>query len=135
MKMFSKRLSMDSFTNLVSEGTIINGNVSFIGIIKIQGTVTGDIFAMAGDMKDCIIIDKTGSVTSDKIQSTDAIISGNVSSQVIWVEDTLRVLSGARITHADIYYRNLEIEPGAIIHESNLIHLDHVSSKQCEQCD
>lgn len=130
--MFNRKLTSDSFSNLIAEGSTIDGKVQFTGIIKIQGTVNGDIICNVpqGDkakLDDCIIVDKSGVVTSDSMTSSNMIISGKVTSKKIWAENTLRILKTANIRGALIYYRTLEMEPGAMLHECQLKHLDHSS--------
>lgn len=130
MKLFSKRLNMDSFSNLIAEGTSVAGTMNFSGTMKVQGTIKGDVLSGASfenKNNDCLIVDKMGEVTSDSVKTGDAIIAGKLSCKELWVEDTLRVLSTAQITGANIYYRTLEIEPGALITGCTLNHLDHVS--------
>lgn len=129
-KLLNKKLNMDSFTNLIAEGTSIDGKVSFSGTMKIQGEVMGDVISGAsfeGKNNDCLIVDTTGSVLSSNVKTGSAIIAGKVACKELWVEDTLRVLAGAQITGAKLYYRTLEIEPGALITGCEMNHLDHVS--------
>lgn len=127
--MFNRKLTSDSFTNLIAEGTVIDGNVTFAGVMKIQGVVNGNISSNVVEKKsvDCITIDMSGKVTSDAMTSTNMIIAGTVVSKKIWAEDTLRILKTAKINGAVIYYRTLEMEPGAVLHECQLKHLDHSS--------
>lgn len=119
-KMFKRKLSSDVFTNLIAAGTVISGTVEFTGVIKIEGTVNGDLIqGVVQDNKnltDCIILESTGKITSSTIKAHDMILSGEIVTKTVHAEDTLRILSSAKISDATIYYRNLEIEPGAIIH-------------------
>lgn len=134
MKLFSKRLRSDSFSNLIAAGTTIEGDISFTGTIKIQGKVCGDALSgsagILGDFEDCIIIDVGGEVTSNKIKVSNAIIAGRATSNVIWAEDTLRIASTAEVIGAELFFRNLEIEPGALVNGCKLFHLDHCSASE-----
>jgi cytoskeletal protein CcmA (bactofilin family) len=131
--MFNKKLSMDSFSNLIAEGTTVNGIVQFAGALKIQGKVVGESISSISDLelkkpaRDCIIVDVIGIVQSEDMRANDFIIAGTVTSKRIWAEDTVRILKSATITGALIYYRTLEIEPGATIHNCQLKHLDKSS--------
>lgn len=132
MKLFNKRLNMDSFTNLIAVGTSIAGTMNFSGTIKVQGTIKGDVLSGASfenKNNDCLILDQMGEITSESVKTGDAIIAGKLSCKELWVEDTLRVLSSAQITGASIYYRTLEIEPGALITGCQLNHIDHTSKE------
>jgi len=126
--LFKRKLSSDVFTNLIANGTRISGTVEFTGVIKVEGTIEGDVIQgvqEAGKVsKDCIILESTGKITSETIKAFDMILGGEVNTKTIWVEDTLRVLASAKISNATIYHRNLEIEPGASIHNCVMKNLD-----------
>ena len=134
--MFKKKNALNEFTNLVAQGTTVSGTVSFTGTIKIQGNVEGDLITMtdANDLKkqDRIIVDDGGSVTSSEIRAYDIVIAGNVSSNKIYAEETVAVLSTAIIKNATIYYRTLEIESGAVLNNCELHHLDFTSAESGE---
>ena len=128
MKFFKRKMDTDSFTNLIAENTQINGTVSFSGVIQIEGMVSGDVISSISiegkPNEDCINVTETGTVSSNKMQATNIVISGHVKSKIIWAEDTLRILDSGRIEGALLYYRHLEIEPNAQIHNCQLKHLD-----------
>ena len=126
---FKRKLDSDVFTNLVAHGTRIAGTVEFTGVIKVEGNIEGDVIQGVevenGKVtKDCIILTHAGKITSERIKSFDMILGGEVNTKTIWVEDTLRILSSAKISNATIYHRNLEIEPGASIHNCVMKNLD-----------
>jgi len=129
--MFSKKLSNDAFSNLIAHGTQISGAVRFSGILKIQGIVDGDIICQAQEdntkQEFTVTVDKDGVVNSNEVKCQNAIIGGKVSTQKLWVESTLRVLKTAKIEGALIYYRTLEIEPGAVLHNCQMRNLDFAS--------
>lgn len=136
MSLFSRKLSTDSFTNLVSEGTTIDGAVSFSGVIQVEGTVKGDLISSVLDLgakkqNDCVHVKKTGEVSSRLIRATHVVIAGTVSSEHIWAEDTLRITATASVAGATLFYKTLEIEPGANINDCKLVNLnsdgDHMS--------
>lgn len=130
--MFSRRLTCDNFTNLIAPRTTVSGNVYYDGVLKVQGTISGSVLREAphdGDKQPefTIIIDNSGLVSSKTVSCKNAIIKGKLAAQELRVEDTLRVHSGAEVKCVKIYYRTLEIEPGALLHDCQLIHLDHTS--------
>lgn len=127
--MFSKKLSCDNFTNLIAPSSHISGTVFFDGVMKIQGTVEGDVIkpAESNSKEYTIIVDEMGLIQSNEVFCNSAIIKGTVTSKILRVEDTLRVHSRAKITSAKIYYRTLEIEPGALLTDCKMIHLDHIA--------
>ena len=127
--MFSmKKKELDTaFTNLISEGTVISGDIIFSGVMTIQGEVHGDVLCSSQVGNHTVIVDSTGRVTSTKIQSAGVSIDGTVESKTIWCESSLVILANAKITGATIYYRDLKIVEGALLHECQLKHLDHCS--------
>ena len=59
----------------------------------------------------------------------NVIISGKVTCNEIRVEGALAVRSGAHLKADKIYYRELIIETGAVVH-GQMFHLDHVSQQE-----
>jgi cytoskeletal protein CcmA (bactofilin family) len=123
MNFFNRKLSSDAFTSLIDASTTVEGNVSFSGILKIQGVFNGDIIRKTSEDKECLIITNEGRVSSNKVNVFDAVISGNLTAECLWVESTLRITANAVINAKQIYYRILEIEPGAKI-TGQMLHLD-----------
>jgi cytoskeletal protein CcmA (bactofilin family) len=120
----------DSFTDLIGIRTIINGSVEFGGIMKIEGTVVGGtITGKSVDTKDAeqLVIEPDAMIRVEEIKSHNLIIGGVVNAKKVWVEGTLRITSTGKVSGAILYYRNLEIEDGAFIHECVFKHLDHAS--------
>jgi hypothetical protein len=72
-------------------------------------------------------VDEGGTVESASMTSADIIIGGMVYSKKIWAESTVRILASATVRDATIYYRNLEIEPGAKLINCQMKHLDYCS--------
>lgn len=87
-------------------GTIIQGKLSFDAPVKIDGKLSGEIFAS----KD-LIVGKTGEVTAD-IHAATLIILGKVKGK-IKASEGIEILSGA-ILEADITTPKLMIEEGAV---------------------
>lgn len=120
--LFKKQPDFDSFTSLIAEGTEFTGNIKFSGTLKIQGKVIGEIHNSENDS--CIVIAESGVVHSSAMNSQNIIISGLVQSNTIHADQVLRILKGAEIQGATIFYRSLEIEPGAKLHGCTLKYLD-----------
>jgi cytoskeletal protein CcmA (bactofilin family) len=126
MKMFSKKLKTDSFSSLIAEGTSIHGAMAFTGVLKIQGIVNGDVIRKTTENKECLIVDTLGSIIAEEVNVYDGVIAGHITCKKLWVENTLRVLASAQLQADVIYYRTLEIEPGAKI-QGAMKHLDLTS--------
>lgn len=127
--MFNRKLKSDSFSSLIGEGTYSHGDLVFVGILKIQGSVQGNVRRQSTSEKECLIVDKSGLIAADEVNTYDAIISGTVRCKKLWVENTFRVTKEALIAADVIYYRSLEIEPGANI-QGQLKNLDQVSESE-----
>jgi cytoskeletal protein CcmA (bactofilin family) len=133
--MFGKKSVEKSFTNLISRGTYVTGNIKFSGVIRIEGTVSGDVIVEADDennrISGSVLICGGAEVYSDSVHAHDISIGGEgvaiVKSKNIWAENNLEILCGAEISNATIYYRNIRVEPGARLHACVLKHLDHCS--------
>ena len=95
--MFNKKLKTDSYTNLIANGTIVEGKITFEGTLKVQGGINGDIARKTSENKECLIVDKTGVISAQEINVFDSVINGTVSCKTLWVENTLRVSSEAQI--------------------------------------
>lgn len=132
--MFGKKSSGEkSFTNLIASGTNVTGGIRFSGVIRIEGTVDGDVIIENENdsEKGSIIISGGGEVYSDLVSAHNVCIGGEgvaiVKTKKIWCENNLEIMCGAQISNATIYYRNLSIDPGAMLHDCFLKHLDHCS--------
>lgn len=120
--MFNRKLKADSFTGLIDLHMSVQGDIQFEGTLKIDGSVRGD--QIAGGEKSCLVIGKEATVTSKALSSHDAIISGFLQCDELKAENILRITKTSRVLSATLYYRILEIEPGAFINDCKMIHLD-----------
>ncbi len=92
--------------NLIGQGTIITGDLSCKGDIRIDGEIVGNVISMAK-----VVIGESGSVKGDVI-GTNADISGTLEGDVT-VNDTLFLKSTA-VLNGDIVTNKLIVEAGAI---------------------
>lgn len=91
--------------NIIGNGTVIKGDISATGDMRIDGTLIGSI-----QSKGKLVIGSTGSVEGEIIcQSAD--FSGNIKARVV-VSELLSMKASARLT-GDIVTGKLAIEPGA----------------------
>lgn len=134
---FSKKLKSDSFTDLISNGMSVSGDIVFNGVLKIEGSVAGgsvlsSMFTKAPEKNvdvdySCLNVTEGATVTSTLIKSYDVIVGGACCSRIIHAENTMRILKSAHISNSTIYYRTLEIEPGALLKNCQMKHLDYCS--------
>lgn len=92
--------------NLIGQGTIITGDLTCKGDIRIDGEIVGNVIS-----KSKVVIGATGSVTGDVIGS-NADISGVLKGDVT-VNDTLFLKSTA-VLNGDIVTNKLIVESGAV---------------------
>ena len=124
MSFMKRKLPTDSFSNLIAYGTSVTGTIIFTGVLRIEGSVNGDVIAQADDSADdCAIVGLMGNVKSDKINARNIVIAGVVSSPNIYALGTIRILKTARIVDATITCDTLEIEQGALLHNCKLVSL------------
>jgi len=91
--------------NQIAKGTIIRGDIETEGVLRIDGTLIGNILS-----KGKVVIGSTGKVEGEVICQT-ANIMGHMSGQ-IRVEELLALQSSAKL-HGDVVTGKLSIEPGA----------------------
>ena len=92
-------------TTLISSGTVLKGDISSNGDLRIDGTIIGNIKSSAK-----VIIGASGVVEGDII-STQADIVGKVSGN-IRAKDILQ-LRGDCVVNGNLYAGKLQVEPTA----------------------
>lgn len=137
---FNSKLKNDSFSDLISAGMTMTGDIEFAGHLKIEGTVSGThiLSSMFLDRESedtsnripdglthVLSIEEGAVVYSSTIKSANIIIGGTSVAKVLHAEKTMRIFKTAVIRDCTIYYRLLEIEPGAVLINCELRHLDH----------
>lgn len=91
--------------NTIGAGTIITGDVSSNGDIRIDGTLTGNLTT-----KGKVVIGETGTITGEIVcKSSD--ISGRLKGKIKVSE--LLSLKASSVIEGDIVTARLAIEPGA----------------------
>lgn len=91
--------------NQFGNGTVISGDVSTEGDIRIDGTVTGNVSSKAK-----AVIGKTG-VVEGNILCQNAYVDGRVNGNIEVTE--LLILSKTATVNGDIKIRKLVVEEGA----------------------
>ncbi|MCM0649849.1 polymer-forming cytoskeletal protein [Clostridium swellfunianum] len=99
-----KEKNLNKIETLIGEKCLINGSLSGEGLIKIDGTVDGDIL-----WQDEIVLGKNSSCRSN-ISCKSAFINGKVEGNVI-CDNSLTIESSGRIS-GDITVKNLIIKEG-----------------------
>lgn len=102
-----KEKSVQNIETLIGERCTVNGTLSGCGILKLNGSIKGDI-----DWSDDVIIGDTSSSIGD-IKCTNACIGGTLTGNVI-CENSLIIESCGRVI-GDITVKTLSINEGGIL--------------------
>ena len=104
---------------LIGDTTFIEGSVAFSRGLRVDGRVKGNI-VHAGDDPSTLVLSETGRVEGE-VHVSHAIINGTVIGPVHGSQ-YVELQPKARVT-GDVYYRTVEIHPGAVI-QGRLVHQD-----------
>jgi len=97
--------------SLIGAGTVVNGNVSFTGGLRIDGHVHGNVVAANGDPSTLVISEKAK--VDGEIRVSHVVINGTVNGPVL-ANDYLELQPKARVV-GDVTYKTLEMHVGAVI--------------------
>ena len=122
--MFKKKAAKQQSTrieSLIGDTTFIEGAVSFSRGLRIDGRVKGNV-VQVGEEASTLMLSERGRVEGE-VHVSHAIINGTVIGPVhgsLYIE----LQPKARVT-GDVFYRTVEIHPGAVI-QGRLVHHDEV---------
>jgi len=108
--MFGKK-AQPPIKSLIAQGSRIDGNLSFIDGLRIDGEVVGDIRANAEQSS--ILVISEAAVVQGEIHADHVIVNGTVRGP-IYAKDLLELQPKARI-EGDVYYKAIEMHRGAVI--------------------
>jgi len=89
----------------------IDGNITFTGVLRIQGSVTGDI-SSDGIVDETLVTDTTGRLKGS-IEAPHVVVRGHISGPVR-SSQTIQVQPGASLL-GDVYYKEIEIQAGGVV--------------------
>lgn len=109
--MFGKKTGVGKSTisSLIGAGTVVDGNVSFTGGLRIEGTIRGNVFSDDDDATVvlCELATVEGEVKAPNIV-VNGTITGSVTSRALELQPKARILG-------DVHYVALEMHPGAVV--------------------
>lgn len=119
--MFNKKHSkpQNRIDTLIGAGSVISGNISFSGGMRIDGEINGNITAMLGKPS-TLVLSEQGSVKGD-VNVTHLVVNGEICGAVT-ASEYLELHAKARVT-GDVNYKILEIQVGAVL-EGRLINMN-----------
>lgn len=119
--MFNKKQSkpQNRIDTLIGAGSVIQGNISFSGGMRIDGEVNGNVIAIPGKPS-TLVLSEQGSVNGE-VSVTHLVVNGVICGAVT-ASEYLELHAKARVT-GDVNYKILEIQVGAIL-EGRLINMN-----------
>lgn len=103
--------------SLIGAGTVIDGNVSFTGGLRIDGEVRGNVVA-TGEQSNTLVVSEHARIEGEVVVS-HVVVNGTVMGPV-HSSEFLELQPRARMT-GDVEYNAIEIHLGAII-QGRLVH-------------
>ncbi|MEQ1776395.1 MAG: polymer-forming cytoskeletal protein [Burkholderiales bacterium] len=110
---------------LIGAGTVIEGNISFSGGLRIDGHVRGNIIS-SGDQSGMLVISEQAEVEGE-IRVHHVMVNGQVKGP-IHADQTLELQPKASIT-GDVHYQKLEMQMGAVVQGRLVYGVDSQSDK------
>ena len=102
---------------LIGAGTAIEGNVTFSGGLRIDGSVRGNV--LTADEKPSTLMLSEQARIEGEVRVSHAVINGTVVGPIHGLE-YVELQAKANVT-GDVYYKSLEVQLGAIV-QGRLIH-------------
>ena len=105
--------------SLIGQQTQIDGNVTFTGGLRVDGTITGNVSAADEEENETVLtLSESGTIEGD-IHVPYMIVNGTIIGN-LYATEHLELAEKTRIT-GNVYYNLLQMKEGAEIN-GNLIH-------------
>ena len=109
--MFGKSNNSSPIDSLIGAGTTIEGDISFTGGLRIDGSVKGNVTA-TGSKPGTLVLSELAKVEGE-INVAHVVINGTVAGPVR-ASEYVELLPKARVT-GNVSYKSIEIHVGAIV--------------------
>ena len=106
-----KHAAQKRIDSLIGTGTVVEGDVSFSGGLRIDGTVRGNVTTANGE-PGLLVVSEQARIDGE-IKVSHVVVNGTVNGPVT-ANDFLELQAKARIV-GDIEYRTLEMHLGAVV--------------------
>src|SRR5512137_1118144 len=113
--------------SLIGAGTVVDGDISFSGGLRIDGQVRGNVTAANGDP--CTLVVSEHARVDGEIRVSHVVINGTINGPVT-ADDYLELQANARIM-GDVSYRQVEMRVGAVV-QGRLNHAEQVGGAVVE---
>ena len=105
--------------SLIGAGTVVNGDVTFTGGLRIDGHVHGNVIAANGGPGTLVISEQA--VVDGEIRVSHIVVNGTVNGP-LYADDYLELQPKAQV-HGDLTYKVIEMHVGARV-EGRLTHAE-----------
>jgi len=106
-----KHSPLKRIDSLIGAGTVVHGDVTFTGGLRIDGHVHGNVIAAEGEPGTLVV--SAQARIDGEIRVSHVVVNGSVNGPIS-VSDHLELQAQARIV-GDVSYRTLEMHVGAVI--------------------
>ncbi|MBX9810118.1 MAG: polymer-forming cytoskeletal protein [Burkholderiales bacterium] len=113
---------------LIGAGTMIEGNITFSGGLRIDGHVRGNVMAVDGKPGTLVLSEQAQ--IEGEIRVSHVVINGTVVGPVHAAE-YVELQAKANVT-GDVYYKTLEMQLGAVI-QGRLVYQNDAKSDKIVQ--
>jgi cytoskeletal protein CcmA (bactofilin family) len=96
---------------LIGAGTVVKGDLTFAGGLRVDGVVCGNIATANGEPGTLVVSEKAR--VDGKIDVSHVVVNGTINGPVT-AKDFLELQAKARIV-GDVEYKTLEMHLGAVI--------------------
>lgn len=113
--------------SLIGAGTVVSGDVTFTGGLRIDGEVRGNVVAENGEPGTLVVSEQAK--IDGEIRVSHVVVNGAVNGPVT-ADDYLELQPKARVV-GDITYKTLEMHVGAVV-QGRLVHAEPGSASVVE---
>lgn len=113
---------------LIGAGTVIEGNITFAGGLRVDGHVRGNVMAVDGKPGTLVLSEQAQ--IEGEIRVSHVVINGTVVGPVHAAE-YVELQAKANVT-GDVYYKTLEMQLGAVI-QGRLVYQNDAKSDKIVQ--
>jgi cytoskeletal protein CcmA (bactofilin family) len=117
--MFRKQPSkpQNRIDSLIGAGTKIEGNVQFIGGLRVDGEIIGNVTAVT-EQPSTLVLSEQARIDGE-IRVSHLVVNGEINGPV-YATEFLELQSHSKVK-GDVHYNTLEMHLGAIV-EGHLVH-------------
>ncbi len=110
---------------LIGTGTVIEGNITFAGGLRVDGHVRGNVLSADGKPGTLVLSEQAR--IEGEIRVSHVVINGTVVGPVHAAE-YVELQAKANVT-GDVYYKTLEMQLGAVV-QGRLVYQDEAKSEK-----